>query len=58
MKARRWKDAWASFYDDRNRGDDYMLIRVTPSRLEIVSLTHHIINDPKTWRPVTIDLSR
>jgi general stress protein 26 len=57
-KARRWKEAWASFYDDRNRGDDYTLIKVTPSRLEIVSLAHNIINDPVTWRPVIVDLRK
>ncbi len=57
-KARRWKEAWASFYDDRNRGDDYTLIKVTPFRLEIVSLAHNIINDPATWRPVIVDLRK
>jgi PPOX class probable F420-dependent enzyme len=34
-KAKRWKDDWAAYYKDRNRGDDYVLIRVTPFRLEI-----------------------
>lgn len=57
-KAKRWKESWASFYDDRNRGDDYLLIKVTPVRLEIVSLAHNIMNDPKTWRPVSIDLGK
>ena len=55
-KAKRWKEDWSAFYDDRNRGDDYLLIRVTPSRLEIMSFGHGLLNDPKTWRPVTIDL--
>jgi general stress protein 26 len=57
-KARRWKETWASFYDDRNRGSDYTLIKVTPVRLEIVSLSHEIGNDPKTWRPTSIDFGR
>lgn len=57
-KSKRWKEAWVSFYEDRNRGDDYTLIKVTPFRLEIVSLAHNIISDPVTWRPVTIDLGR
>ena len=58
VEVERWKEAWASFYDDRNRGDDYTLIKVTPSRLEIVSLAHNIINDPVTWRPVIVDLRK
>lgn len=57
-KGRRWKEAWASFYDDRNRGDDYTLIKVTPFTLEIVSLAHNIVNDPAKWRPVTVDLRK
>jgi general stress protein 26 len=55
-KARRWKDEWEAFYDDRNRGDDYLLIRVVPARLEIVSEALGMRNDPETWRPVLLDL--
>lgn len=53
-KAKRWKDDWVAFYKDKNRGDDYVLIRVKPSRLEIVSYAHGLLNDPKTWRPLTV----
>ena len=55
-KAKRWKDAWAGLYKDKNRGDDYTLVRVTPFRAEIVSPALGFINDKKTWRPVAIDL--
>ncbi len=55
-KARRWKDEWEAFYEDRHRGDDYLLIRVVPSRLEIVSEALGMRNDPETWRPVLLDL--
>jgi PPOX class probable F420-dependent enzyme len=55
-KARRWKEDWARFYVDRNRGSDYVLIRVKPTRLEVVSEAHGLINDPKTWRPPAVDL--
>lgn len=48
-KAKRWKEDWASFYKDRNKGDDYVLIKVTPYRLEVVSYTHKVLNDGKTW---------
>lgn len=54
-KAKRWKEDWAAFYTDKNRGDDYVLIRVRPSRLEIVSYGHGLLNDPKTWRPVVVE---
>jgi general stress protein 26 len=55
-KAKRWKEAWASMYKDKNRGDDYTLICVTPSRLEILSPAHGMMNDPVTLRPVMLDL--
>jgi general stress protein 26 len=50
-KARRWKDDWADFYQDRNRGDDYVLIRIVPSRLEVVAGSLGMPSDPATWRP-------
>lgn len=56
-KAKRWKPDWAAFYKDENRGDDYVLIRMRPHHLEIMSMPHGIVTtDPKTWRPVSVDL--
>jgi general stress protein 26 len=54
-KAKRWKEDWAKLYTDKNRGDDYLLIKVTPIRLEVSVESQGITNDPKTWRPVVID---
>lgn len=48
-RARRWQPGWAAFYPDRGR--DYLLVRVTPLRLEVVSPSHGIIGDSLTWRP-------
>jgi len=50
-KAKRWKEDWAAYYKDKNRGDDYVLIRVTPFRLEIVSYGHGLLNDPRRGAP-------
>ena len=55
-KAGRWKEEWAAFYRDKNRGDDYVLIRVKPGRVEIVSYTHGLAADPMSWRPVIVEL--
>ena len=55
-KAEHWKPEWAALYQDQNRGDDYQLLRVKPSRLEVVSVRRGIRNDPKTWRPVSLDV--
>lgn len=55
-KARRWKPEWKAFYDDENRGPDYMLIRMKPSRLEILSPADGLGNDPRTWLPISLEL--
>ena len=57
-KAKRWKDSWVGFYKDQNRGDDYTLVRVTPTRLEISSPSQKMNNDPVTWQPVTIAIGK
>jgi len=55
-RARWWKEDWATFYQDRNMGDDYMLIRIRPTRLEISSERHGISNDAVTWRPMLVPM--
>jgi general stress protein 26 len=54
-KAKHWKEDWAKLYKDKNRGDDYLLIKVTPVRLEVSAEGEGILNDPKTWLPVIIE---
>jgi general stress protein 26 len=53
-KAKRWKEEWAAFYSDRNRGADYVLLRVRPRRLEVVSYGKGLLGDPATWRPFEV----
>ncbi len=53
-KERRWKDEWSLFYKDKNRGSDYLLIRITPIRIETVSFAQGILNDPVTWAPASV----
>lgn len=55
-KARRFKPEWKSFYKNGSAGDDYVLIRVTAERLEVVAESLGMANDPITWRPVTLEL--
>ena len=55
-KAKRWKPEWKDFYDDENRGKDYVLIRLKPSRIEVLSPAHGLGNDPRTWLPPSLEL--
>ncbi len=57
-KQRHWKDDWTPFYPNGAKGSDVLLIRMTPTRLEIVSESRGMIGDPKTWLPLAIDFPR
>ncbi len=48
-KEERWKDEWAAFYP--NKADDYLLIKVSPEWLEVISESRGIIGDSVTWKP-------
>ena len=52
QKKRWWKDEWAAFYPDRE--GSYLLIEVTPERLEVVSVADGIDTDPTTWTPAAV----
>lgn len=56
-KAAHWKAEWAPFYKEMTKGADFMLFEVTPSRLEISSQRLGMDSDPKTWKPVILDLA-
>ena len=56
FKASHWKAEWAGLYKDDNRGDDYVLLRVRPSRLEVSAVGRGLKNDEKTWRPMIVNL--
>src|SRR5512140_566868 len=55
VRAKHWKEAWSPFYKNEHRGADFVLLKVVPRRLEIVSEAHGLINEPGNWRPVSIE---
>ena len=48
-KEKHWKKDWQAFYPDYP--DGYMLIKVTPEWMEVVSESRGISGDPITWQP-------
>lgn len=54
-KEKHWKVEWEAFYPDKN--ESYLLIKVTPEWMEVVSYAYGITGDPVTWEPpkVTFD---
>ncbi len=49
QKNKYWKDEWNSFYPDKSHS--YLLIKVTPLWLEVLSPPNNIYNDTLTWEP-------
>jgi general stress protein 26 len=54
-KEEYWKDDWDQFYPDREK--IFILIKVVPDRLEVVSYKHGITGDSITWRAPSVSLS-
>lgn len=54
-KAKRWREGWEAFYPNREEG--YLLVEVTPERIEVVSVPHGIVGDEATWRPPAVELA-
>jgi general stress protein 26 len=48
-KENRWKTEWEAFYPNDREG--YLLIKIIPQWMEVVSYTHGIIGDPVSWEP-------
>lgn len=54
-KEKHWKDGWQSYYPNKEK--DFVLIKVIPESLEIVSYMHGIMGDSETWEPAIIHLN-
>lgn len=52
-KANHWKEEWNRFYPDKN--ESFLLIKVIPKKLDVISYKKKIFGDPKTWRAESID---
>jgi len=51
-KEKYWKDAWEDFYP--NKSENYLLIKVSPEWMEVISISRGINGDPTTWQPPVI----
>ena len=47
-KEKHWKEKWARFYPDRD--SSFLLIKVIPKTLEVVSYEHGLTGDKISWR--------
>jgi len=47
-KENRWKDKWKDFYPNKK---NYLLIKVSPIWMEVISESRNIVGDTITWQP-------
>lgn len=47
-KQKFWKEDWENFY--KNRDTDYLLIKVTPEKLYVISEHYKVLGDTITWK--------
>ena len=48
-KLKRFKKEWENFFTDKN---DFILIKLIPQKMEIISYQHGVNGDKETWRAV------
>ena len=51
-KQNRWKESWENFYPEEREG--YLLIKVIPDSMEILSVSRGITGDEVTWETPTM----
>lgn len=55
-KDKYWKEGWKNFYKDR--GANYLLIKVSPIRLEVVDYKNQLLGDTLTWKAPGLEFGR
>ena len=55
-KEKFWKEEWKNFYKDRKT--NYLLIKFTPSKLNIISEKHNVLGDSITWKSPEINFNK
>lgn len=55
-RAKRFKPEWTPFYEGSAASPDYLLVKLVPRRLEVVSHVHGLANGPRAWRPEILNL--
>ena len=52
-KAHYWREGWTRWYPDRDK--DYILIQVTPERLEMFSFQYQVMGEHPVWTVPSVD---
>ncbi len=53
-RQRFWRDAWSAFFPQGPTGDDYVLLRFVPERIEIMNFAQQITPPPVGLKPAVL----
>ena len=53
-RRKRWIGSWLLFFPSGPRGDDFVLIRVEPSEMELMNFKKNIVPEPFGLKPIKI----
>jgi len=54
LRRRYWKGEWRMFFPDGPLGRDYVLLRIEPERMEVLSFRRDVVPEPFGLRPVKL----
>jgi general stress protein 26 len=54
LRQHYWRDDWLPFFPAGPTGDDYLLIKFVPTRIEVMHFAHEVAPDPYGLKPVTL----
>lgn len=54
LRRRYWRDSFADFWPDGPDGGDYVLIKVLPSRIELMNIARRVAPPPYGLRPAVL----
>ncbi|MEE9352359.1 MAG: hypothetical protein V3U78_08870, partial [Thiotrichaceae bacterium] len=46
VKKRYWRKVWKMFFPDGSESDNYVVLRIEPSRMEILNFKQNIVPEP------------
>ncbi len=55
-KSKRWKPGWEAFYPNKDK--DYVLIKVSPLSMEVVSFKYNLLGNKTTWQAPRVSVQK
>jgi general stress protein 26 len=54
LKRKYWRDGWKAFWPQGPESDEYVLIKLTPTQIELMNFAQHVTPQPYGLQPVVL----